>query len=99
MSASIYSIAPHKGLQPETRRFDGLEDDYLNVDAIITFMQSVDTPEAKRNIRIYRRRLAKIEANDGGLPPKKQREKAFIETLEEIGEKVNFVDLDAGKRG
>jgi len=95
----IHDISPATGLDPKVKFFAEVDDNCLNVDAVIFLMKEVDTPKAKRLYRAFRRRHAEARLNPADRSPQKMREDALFQALADCGHRVSFTPVSGSMDG
>ncbi len=82
---SIPNIGHPNDLRPQTRKFAGHDDTFVNADGVIEICRRINTPQAKAIYKAFRKRLVEIRASHPDLPAAKQRSRALLSAIEDNG--------------
>lgn len=91
MSDPIRNIGHPVGMAPQTRRFDGHDDTFINADGVIELMKRIDTPQAKKLYRDFRRRYSKLVVDAPQMDDEKRRAEAVMAAVKDSGFSVKVV--------
>lgn len=87
---TIPNIGHPTDLKPQARHFVGSDETFVNADGIIEICRRIDTPQAKAVYRAFRKRLVEIRVTDPLLTAGKQREKAILAAIGDVGWNVTL---------
>lgn len=91
---SIRDISPPTDLKPKKKFFSEVGDDCINVDGAIKLMQQIDTLQAKRIYRAFRKRFAQLRESMVGAETEKIREEALFRAFDDLGIRTHFTKID-----